>query len=67
MWLIPKGTFYIIQTDMTYHRTLADLDGKAEEPYKSALKNRDYWEVMGSILEKRGLNKEMDVMNIFQV
>jgi len=48
------------------YRTLADLDGKAEEPYKSALKNRDYWEVMGSILEKRGLNKEMDVMNIFQ-
>ena len=46
---------------------MADLDGKAEGPYKSVLENREYWRVMGNILEERGLKKDMDVMNIFQV
>ena len=46
---------------------LADLDGEAEEPYKSVMENKEYWKVMGNILEERGVKGKMDVMNIFQV
>eukprot|EP00092_Neocalanus_flemingeri_P029230 GFUD01031733.1.p1 GENE.GFUD01031733.1~~GFUD01031733.1.p1 ORF type:complete len:165 (-),score=59.49 GFUD01031733.1:591-1061(-) len=48
------------------YRILADLDGEAEEPYKSVLENKEYWKVMGNILEERGLGENRDVMNIFQ-
>merc|ERR1719474_2668288 len=48
------------------YRTLSDLDSKAVEPHKSVVSNREHWRVMGDILEVRGRDKQVDVMNIFQ-
>jgi len=47
------------------YRVLADLDVQTEELYHSVLKNKEYWKVMGDILEERGV-RSMDVMNVFQ-
>ena len=43
------------------------MDKRYECLYQTVMKNRGCWEIMGKILEQRGLNKDMDVMNIFQV